>query len=134
MSPMLRKACPDSNGVLPMSRQEFLIQTTCQRCRAKHVRLEKTCDRRRSSGAWIQKRCHQCRERPSRFRRRVTDVAQCTFGSRTHITDVVQQASGFRRGVTVVAPGVPDSHDVFPVKVGPVMGTSEGWGSSKGKQ
>ncbi|VDO87285.1 unnamed protein product [Heligmosomoides polygyrus] len=57
----------------------------------------------------------------------VTDVAQSTFELRTHVTDVVQQASVFRRGVTDVAPEVPDSHDVLPVKVGPVMVTGEGW-------
>ncbi|VDO71657.1 unnamed protein product [Heligmosomoides polygyrus] len=101
------------------------IQTTCHGCRAKHVRVENTCHRRCSIGVRVKKMCHPCRARGSRFRRRATDVAQSTFALRTHVTDVVQQASGLRRCVTHVTPGVPDSHEVLPVKVGPEWGTGE---------
>uniref|UniRef100_A0A183GD82 Col_cuticle_N domain-containing protein n=1 Tax=Heligmosomoides polygyrus TaxID=6339 RepID=A0A183GD82_HELPZ len=66
----------------------------------------------------------------SGFRRRVTDVALGVFGFKRRVTDVAQS----RRGVTNVAKGLPDSDDVLPVKVGPVMGTGEGWGSSKGNR
>ncbi|VDO83017.1 unnamed protein product [Heligmosomoides polygyrus] len=75
----------------------------------------------------------------SGFTRRVNDVTQSTSDARRHVTDVAHQVPGFSRGVTNVAkehmsttlfnrrpgseevspmsPKIPDSDDVFPVKL-----------------